>query len=252
MRPRPFAVIICLLLTVPLGAMQETGRSLESGDVSHRLDALVEIVATPPANRSPSVLAAVRREAERMLRDYYRSKKPIRDEDIRELNSSYAAGLVRVLGESGDPLNVPILIEYAGFGRYAVDGLGKLGDAAVPAMLLAARRDRNDLNQRDGVILALSLMLKPQTSSPLPALNDESKRRIAELGAELVEHGFTYGNVVAVSALVIATGEPELRKKLERLGTDATLWHARGLRNDALIRQAQDQIKLQLSRSTQP
>src|SRR3972149_5060540 len=153
--PMTLPMIACLPLVLlingvggpDVGTAQTPVRAadLTHGSVERRLDALVQILEVPPERRDPQLLTALRLEATRMLA-YYRGPRPGDDQE-RELNSAYAAGLARALGESRDPVVIPLLIEYAGFGRYATDGLVRFGDLAVPALLRSARGTKNDLMQ---------------------------------------------------------------------------------------------------------
>jgi hypothetical protein len=236
-----------LLVTASMDAVaQELPHSLESGTIRQRLDTLIEV----GASRTPTVLAAVRREADRMMRDFYRGSISTDDADTRDLNYAYAGGLVQILGQSRDPAHIPVFIDHAGFGRYATDWLVQFGDVAVSPMVEAVRTHRDDHRQRSGLQLALARMLKADPSATATPLTDDSRRQIGVLASELVAKHLTYGNALSVTVLALATERPDLRQRLERLSVDASLWYARGLRNRALIKDAQAAISIQLRQSS--
>ena len=235
-------LLASLASAIPLDAEQQRpGIGIESGTTRQRMDALIEIGET----RSPAILAAVRREADRMMREFYRGSIATKENEEPDLYDNYTGALVQILGESGDPAHIPVFIDHAGSGSWAANWLVKFGNVAVPAMLQAARRHRDDSNQRMGVCLALARMLKadPVMSSPL---TDESRQQIGVLAAELIEKQLGYGNSFGIAVLALATGRPDLRQQLERLAVDESLWRARGLRDRALVTQAQGGIAIQL------
>ena len=59
------------------------------------------------------------------------------------------------------------------------------------------------------------------------------------LARELFAGGFDAGGLGGTAQLVLATGDPELRRQLEELATDRTAWPPRGRRADWEIDLAQ-------------
>ena len=137
--------VVSLYLCPAAAHPQAPPSPLEQGSSDNRLELLVNIVSIPPEQRGSAVLRSVEREARRML-TYHRGAQR-EDETERELSSAYAAGLVRVLGESRDPAYIPLLIEYAGLVGYAAEALIHFGDLAVPEMIRVVKEGRNDLRQ---------------------------------------------------------------------------------------------------------
>jgi hypothetical protein len=78
--------------------------ALERGTDQARLNTLVSILRTSPERRGAPVVAAIEREARRMLKVYREGR--YNSEDEKQTSSDYAAGLVLALGQSGRPKDV--------------------------------------------------------------------------------------------------------------------------------------------------
>jgi hypothetical protein len=222
---------------------------LETGSVEERLKALVDLLTISPPQREPAIFEAVKREATRMLA-YYRRHEQVSD-DERELNSAYAAGLVRALGESKDPTIIPTLIAYAGFVSYASDALVTFGDVAVPAMILTVQGSEDDLSQREGVTVALGDILGASGSSTIH-LSDVNRQRMIVLADELLKEKFTPNNIVGITVLALATGRPDFREQLEELAKSRESWNRRGVVDSFMIQLGQSIIQAELRKSPKP
>jgi hypothetical protein len=220
--------------------------ALERGSVEARLNALVRILKVPPEQRNPTVVAALEREARRMV-TVYRNKN-VTDEAERDINLAYGVGLARALGESRRAEDIPLLIEYAGTGKMATDALALYGNAAVPALIRAAAGPRGDLSQRNGAMFALAEISRRSAAGLTPRLSADNARRIAALAHDLLEKHLTFGDVIVITALALATGRADLRTELEVLATSVEAWTSRGFVDTESIAQSQFAIQAQLKK----
>ena len=246
-----FLAAAFLLCPDTAAANQRNAAELERGSVAQRLDALQQILDIPPEQRDSKTWSAIEQEAQRML-TFRRPSGPVVSDAQRELNSAYTAGLVRALGESRNPALIPLLIDYAGSGRYAIDALVRFGDLAVPAMLRIGRGTRDDLGQIGGVTMALGYMLRGPVPGAIAPVSDGSRRQIEDFAQELLATKLTFNNVIGVSIIALATGRSDLREELERLATDSDAWVRRGLIDPDLIKGSQDAIQAQLRKASTP
>lgn len=224
---------------------------MERGSVEQRLAALVEILDVPPDQRDPAVWSAIQREATRVLAYRRRPRPPRESDEQRGLNSTYSAGLVRALGESRDPIVIPLLIEYSGASKYAIDGVARFGDLAVPAMLRTAKGNKNDLNQKGGVASALAALLRGPVSGAIAPLSDTSHREITAFAEELLaaDAQRESDEIVNLASVALATGRPDLRVEVERLATDRAAWMRHGVVSSFSIELGQRVLQAQLKKT---
>jgi hypothetical protein len=234
---------------VVVAADQPSAASLERGSVEQRLWVLVKILDIPRDQRSPAVWRAIKREATRMLE--VRRRPPRDTDDDQEITGAYSAGLVRALGESRDPGNIPILIAYAGATTYATDALVRFGDLAVPAMLRTATA-KQDLDEKGGVAQALANMLGTAVKDPIAPLSEAGRQQIGSFADRLLDTKLSYYDLVNVSYVAAATGRPDLREELERLAEDREAWTRRGVTDAFEITLGQRIIQAQLKKNPRP
>lgn len=239
------ALVLLLAFVSPTNTSAQTdAASLERGSVEKRLDTLVEILRVPPDRRSPSVVDAIGREARRMLRYYRNPGQP--DEAQQELNSAYAAGLVQALGESRSKKFLPVIIEFAGFGKMGRDAVVNFGEVAIPALLEAANGSENDLHQKSGAMLALAELCRDTKVDAARALSNDNRGRCQEGARALFKSRLGYGDLIAASILALATELPDLKLEVERLATSLEAWNDRGLTDSEAIRLDQNVLQMQL------
>jgi hypothetical protein len=203
-------------------------RALERGPIAKRLRVLVDVLEVPPQERTPELWAALKQEALEMLP--YR-RKPVADEDTRELISAYTAGLVQALAQSSDPSVIPVLIQYSTASMHATNRLATFGERALPLLLRAAMGTENDLNQKGGAASALAEMLRRPASDLIAPLSGDSRRHIATFAEQLLVQGspLKSDEIVNLADVALATGRPDLRQEVERLATDAQAWKQHGV-----------------------
>jgi hypothetical protein len=163
----------------------------------------------------------------------------------RELNYTYAAGLLSALTQREDPSIIPLLIEYAGMMRPAADGLVQYGNLVVGALIERVNDSSNDDNQRQGATAVLARLLCHPDSPPHP-LDDMSKNRLTRLAYELLGRRFEYANIVGTTNLALASKVPELRSSLELLAADQEQWIRRGVTSRTSIDLGQHYIRYAL------
>ncbi len=221
--------------------------ALERGTDQARLNALVSILRITPERRGAPVVAAIEREARRMLKVYRDGR--YNSEAERQTSSDYAAGLVLALGQSRRPEDIPLLVEFSGFGTMGTDAVAGYGESAVPALVKRARGGRGDLEQRAGAIFSLAEISRRAFAGTSPALSMASQAEIGALATELLERQLTFVDVVVITELALATHRPELRTELERLANNLDPWTMRGLVDAERITQSQHLIQVMMMRS---
>lgn len=231
MKWRGLAYFVLLFWFLALSSIHASGRQpaaadLERGPVELRLEVLVKILETDLGQRGAETRNAVQRELIRMLA-HFRGPVP-GSHDERDLNTAYAAGLVRALGEWRDPTTIELLIEYAGFVSFAGDALETFGEVAVPRLIETIEGSRSDLRQRNGATAVLGRLLISSGNTSYP-LSNGSRERIVGLAGELMGKRFTFGNIVGTTTLALASGRADLRDELEKLATTQEAWITRGV-----------------------
>ncbi len=238
-------IVVCLLVSTGALALAQTNDvRLENGSTEERLSTLVEVLRIPPETRSASALDAIGREAVRMLR-YYRTPGQ-HDEAQQDLNSAYAAGLVRALGESRSKKFLPVVVEFAGFGKMARDALVNFGDEAIPALIEAATGPENDLHQKSGATLALADLCHVSKAGAANTISDDSRERCRRAAVGLLHSRLDYGQLLSACILALAVGRTDLRPEVELLATSSQAWSDRGLTNAEVIRANQNMLRIQL------
>jgi len=111
---------------------------------------------------------------------------------------------------------------------FAGDALEAFGELAVPHLFETIEGSKNDLMQRNGATAVLGWLLSSSGNTSFP-LSNESRERIVGLAGELMGKRFTFGNVVGITMLALASDRADLRDELEKLATTREPWTARGV-----------------------
>ncbi len=232
-------IVMQLLLCVATsGQAQTSGAASEIGSLEQRYEALLELRQIPPAQRDARQWAALAREAHRALAASRLPEARGRHEEYAD----YLSALGWTIAESRDPAMIQVLLEFVGISGPATAALGRFGALAIPGLIQIINDGRSRFTDKDGARSALADMLGQGNAS----ISDQNRRQILEVAErELYQH-LTFGNVIDVAVLALATGRPDLRAELERLAGDTQPWIRRGLSDRDQIKQCQRSIQVQL------
>lgn len=252
-RGTSLVVMALWIMSVWLGAeaagQASLAAALEGGSLEQRHKALLEVLDTPPDQRDPRIWAAVIAEMKRALAIYHR----LHDETLPEpapsttMSNAYYEDLQNAVAQSRDPAVIPLLVDLSGYGGPPSVTLVRFGDLAVPALLVAARGTTNDLGQQYGARFALAAMCRAPIPDAIAPVSAASREQIVRVAQELWNRRFNWDETIALASFAIATGDPDLRRLLERLAVDPSEWKQYGIVDPEQIAQVQAQVQAQLN-----
>ena len=235
-------LVMSLLLSVTTAVQAQIDVSaLENGPLEQRHLALLELRKIPPAQRDSRLWAALAREA---LRAQQAPRRP-ENRAQREEYFDYQGDLVSMLAESSDPAMIPVLLKFVGTDGEARAALRKFGDLAVPGLVQILDDGNAPSLDKGGASFALAGMLEARGNT---SLSDQYRRQILEVAAEQLYQHLTFGNVIDVAILALATERPDLRAELGQLASETAPWIRRGLSDRDQIKQCQRTIQVQLQK----
>ena len=241
----------CLLAQLVISAavwaeQRVTATDLERGTTSQRLSALATVLDVSPDRRDAAIWSALEGEAKRML-GVLRRRKP-GDTDQSDVESAYAAGIVRALTQKNDIRLISIFVDYSGIVSYATQALIAFGDSAVPAILTAEQAATNDLNQKGGVTNALAELVKNDH-----ALSERSLDSIENWVESLKVRNskLEMDEVVNLASIALLCRRPDLRAEVERLVGERDAWTSHGVTDSFEISFGQRILRAKLTAAPQ-
>ena len=253
-------LIVASILALLLAVGQDDARILGTGNLDARRHALARIIAITPAERTPEMWRALRKEVDRVVACLdVRSPSPAERQTLRcditpRSEDDYLADLVVALSQSRDPSMIPTLIKVAPSGAIAAAGLARFGDFAVPALIESAMSSRSGpwVKESHGAMFTLGRMLEEPAPDAIQPLSVVNRVRITDTARTLLHTRLTGQNQTPIIALVLATKDVALRAEVETLATDASEWRRRGLADQSRITQVQNSIRFALARHPAP
>lgn len=239
---------------------QDDARTLMTGDIGARHEALTRIAAIPPSERSEQMWQALRQEVDRLvacldIRPPSQAERQALHCDIRpKSEDDYLPNLITTLGQSRDPSIIPTLIRVAPSGALASGALVRFGELGVPALIESAMSSRSGPwgDESSGAMLTLARMLEQSSADSSRALRNAAKIRITDTARTVLHSKLTWVNQIAIVGLALATGDADLRSEVEVLATDPSEWRRRGVTDQARVAQLQNSIRFQLARHPKP
>jgi hypothetical protein len=238
-------LVFLTLLPVPPVLAQADVAGLERGSLEQRHSALLKLLDIPPERRDAKLWTALAREALRALAASRGPKAP----GEREEYTAYLEDLDDAIGESRDPAMIPVLLKFVGIGGPAIAGLDRFGNLAVPGLVQILNDGSADTLDKQGARFALAGMLDARGNT---TLSDQNRRLIFDVAEQELHQRLTFGNVIDVAVLALATRRPDLRSELEGLTMDTEPWIRRGLVDRDQIKACQRIIQVYLQEHRLP
>jgi hypothetical protein len=227
--------------------------ALANGPSIERVSAIAAIKKLPVTQRSPSVLAALLQELER-LRQQLEDRQfalltgqPLAPSDD---HGEYLFSVLEVVTEHrDDPLIIRPLLPFIATGNRVVDTLAGFGELAVPDVAAIATWGLAPQTDIHSALLVLRRMLERPGQHPISAA---SRALIARIAQERLSGTQPVTVVMNAIDLAVATGEARLLQRVQELTTDPVAVQALGISDPELVRAIQKRANDALARGSAP